>query len=229
MADEQNNQSDITGEPMIGQVVLMATDFVPVNWVACDGRLLNKGQYAALFSLIGNAFGGDGKTTFAVPDLRATVPTHGPTKLGEGQKSAATDPHDHPAALLLTGSLPPHGHTAPPIIVTPIDVDVTLPLNVRTKAGQNNPEGGGFLGIGGKDGAAATIYVSPEDTSSKVTLDGGVTALTFTPEGSIDVDPYVKAKPADKDPFSVQQALVIPFIRMTWCICVDGVYPELQS
>lgn len=62
-----------------GQIILFAGDYVPQGWVPCDGRMLNPQQYAALFSLIGATYGGNGLTTFAVPDLRGRLP------IGQGQ------------------------------------------------------------------------------------------------------------------------------------------------
>jgi microcystin-dependent protein len=61
-------------EPFIGQILLVPYNFAPRNWAFCQGQLLQIGQYTALFSLIGNTFGGDGESTFALPDLRGRVP-----------------------------------------------------------------------------------------------------------------------------------------------------------
>lgn len=66
-------------EPFVGQVVAVGFNFAPVNWHLCDGSLLPISQYTALFSLLGTTFGGDGQTTFGLPDLR------GRAVLGAGQ------------------------------------------------------------------------------------------------------------------------------------------------
>lgn len=60
----------------VGEIRLMPFSWAPNGWVLCDGRLLNLQQNIALYSLIGTLYGGDGKTTFAVPDLRGRVPVH---------------------------------------------------------------------------------------------------------------------------------------------------------
>lgn len=60
----------------VGEIRLMPFSWAPNGWVPCDGRLLNLQQNIALYSLIGTLYGGDGKTTFAVPDLRGRVPVH---------------------------------------------------------------------------------------------------------------------------------------------------------
>ncbi|GAA0870483.1 hypothetical protein GCM10009116_23190 [Brevundimonas basaltis] len=61
-------------EPLIGQVSLFGTNFCPRGWLAADGAVLPIAQYSALFSLFGTTYGGDGRTTFALPDLRDRAP-----------------------------------------------------------------------------------------------------------------------------------------------------------
>ena len=61
-------------DPYIGQIILVGFNFAPPNWHLCDGSLLPISQYPALFSLLGTYYGGDGKTNFALPDLRSRVP-----------------------------------------------------------------------------------------------------------------------------------------------------------
>lgn len=64
-------------EPFIGMIQLFPYNFAPKGWVACKGQLLPINQHQALFSLFGNAFGGDGRTTFAVPSLQGKEPVPG--------------------------------------------------------------------------------------------------------------------------------------------------------
>jgi microcystin-dependent protein len=63
-------------DPLIGEIVLFAGNFAPRGWAFCDGQLLAVTQYTALFSILGTTYGGDGRTTFALPDLRGRVPIH---------------------------------------------------------------------------------------------------------------------------------------------------------
>jgi microcystin-dependent protein len=63
-------------EPFIGEVKMVGFNFAPRGWAFCDGSLLPISQYEALFSLIGTTYGGDGQTTFALPDLRSRAPIH---------------------------------------------------------------------------------------------------------------------------------------------------------
>ena len=60
-------------DPFVGQVEIVAFNFAPKGWATCDGQLLSIAQNTALFSLLGTQYGGDGRTTFALPDLRGRM------------------------------------------------------------------------------------------------------------------------------------------------------------
>ncbi len=92
-------------EPFLGEIMMVGYTFCPRGWAATDGQLLAIAQNQALFSLLGTTFGGDGRTTFALPDLRGRAPIHvgqgpGLPTIMQGQKSggspvgaAGTDPN----------------------------------------------------------------------------------------------------------------------------------------
>lgn len=63
-------------EPFLGEIRMFGGNFAPRSWAFCDGQLLPISQYTALFSLLGTMYGGDGRTTFGLPDLRGRVPIH---------------------------------------------------------------------------------------------------------------------------------------------------------
>ncbi len=64
-------------DPFIGQIMLFAGNYAPRNWATCEGQLLPIAQNPALFSIVGTTYGGDGQTTFALPDLRGKAPVEG--------------------------------------------------------------------------------------------------------------------------------------------------------
>lgn len=61
-------------ETFIGQIALLPFGYAPRDWAACEGQLLQINQYMALYALLGTNFGGDGRTTFGLPDLRGKAP-----------------------------------------------------------------------------------------------------------------------------------------------------------
>ena len=97
-------------EPFIGQITLVGFNFAPRGWAFCEGQLLSISQNTALFSLLGTTYGGDGRTTFGLPDLRGRVPIGPGTGPGLpsyswGQKGGA----DREA--LAINQMPGHSHT----------------------------------------------------------------------------------------------------------------------
>ncbi len=98
-------------EGFIGEVRIFAGNFAPRSWAFCEGQLLAISQNSALFSILGTTFGGDGRTTFGLPDLRGRVPVgagHGPG-LSDYRLGAKGGRYQ---ATLTTNELPSHQHSA---------------------------------------------------------------------------------------------------------------------
>lgn len=96
-------------EPFIAEIKLFAGNFAPRGYAFCDGQLLQISQNTALFSLVGTTYGGDGRTTFGLPDLRGRVPMHpgsgpGLTTRRLGEKGGAE------GVTLTTTQIPSHNH-----------------------------------------------------------------------------------------------------------------------
>jgi len=121
-------------EPIIGEIRLFSGNFAPKNWAFCDGQILPIAQNEVLFLVLGSAYGGDGRTTFALPDLRGRVPMHagsgpGLSKRKIGQKSGTE------TNSLTISQLPSHDHP------TKIGENLSLPINVeipRAAAGESD-------------------------------------------------------------------------------------------
>ncbi|NLG96046.1 MAG: phage tail protein [Chloroflexi bacterium] len=92
-------------EPFLSEIRMMSFNFAPKGWALCNGQLLPINQNQALFSLLGTTYGGDGQTTFALPDLRGRVPIH----VGNGHKLG--DRGGEPAHTLSIDELPEHTHS----------------------------------------------------------------------------------------------------------------------
>ena len=93
--------------PFVGQVTLSALNFAPSGYALCNGQLLPINQNQALFSLLGTTYGGDGRLTFALPDLRARTPLGmNSTTYPQGSMGGTE------AVTLQTSQIPPHIHSA---------------------------------------------------------------------------------------------------------------------
>ena len=96
-------------EPFVGQIIEAGFNFAPRGYATCDGQLLSIAQNTALFSLLGTTFGGDGVTTFALPDLRGRVAIHqgqgpGLTNRTMGEESGSE------TVTLISSQMPMHNH-----------------------------------------------------------------------------------------------------------------------
>ena len=63
-------------QPYVGEIKMFAGNFAPAGWMFCEGQLLPISEYETLFNLIGTTYGGDGQSTFALPDMRGRIPVH---------------------------------------------------------------------------------------------------------------------------------------------------------
>src|SRR5512135_3149257 len=91
-------------QPYVGEVRMFAGNFAPAGWMFCEGQLLPISEYETLFNLIGTTYGGDGESTFALPDLRGRLPLH----QGNGFILAETGGVEE--VTLTVGQMPAHAH-----------------------------------------------------------------------------------------------------------------------
>lgn len=95
--------------PYVGEIRLLPYSFAPVGWLDCDGRLLSISEYELLYALLGTLYGGDGQTTFGLPDLRGRVPLHVGT--GQGLTPRTLGELGGTETVTLTpGQMPAHSH-----------------------------------------------------------------------------------------------------------------------
>jgi microcystin-dependent protein len=91
-------------QPYVGEIRIFAGNFAPAGWMFCEGQLLPISEYETLFQLIGTTYGGDGESTFALPDLRGRLPLH----MGNGFVLAQTGGTEQ--VTLTTQQIPAHTH-----------------------------------------------------------------------------------------------------------------------
>lgn len=130
-------------DPFIGQIIMFGGNFAPRGWAFCSGQLLPIAQNSALFSILGTIYGGDGRTTFALPELRGRVAVHagqgpGLTNRPLGSRGGAQD------TTILTQNMPSHNHTAT--------------MRAESAAGTTGNPTGNLLGV---ITTGANIYAPP--------------------------------------------------------------------
>lgn len=108
--------------PYLGEVRIFAGNFAPYGWAYCQGQLMSISQNTALFSLLGTTYGGDGQSTFALPDLRGRAPIHfgqgpGLSLFVQGQVGGTE------SVTLTSSQMPQHNH-ALPVSTNPVETTV---------------------------------------------------------------------------------------------------------
>ena len=145
-------------DSFLGEIRMFGGNFAPVGWALCNGQLLPIAENDALYALIGTTYGGDGQSTFGLPDLRGRVPLHQGTNQGNtypmgqsgGQESIiltsqTTPSHTHQLSAAQTGTVdsPANAFLAPNPVATVLqfggDEPVPYPPNLVTPQGGSQP------------------------------------------------------------------------------------------
>jgi microcystin-dependent protein len=186
--------------PYIGEVILVGFNFAPTGWAMCNGQLMSIAENDALFNLIGTTYGGDGQTTFALPDLRGRVPIS--QGQGAGLSNYAIGESGGAETVTITvAQTPQHAHTIDP---------ATLTATAKCKNGLGNQQTpvGNVLAVEAADASLPYGNAAPNAnmSSGAVTLSGTVTAGASG--GS---------QPHDN---------LQPHLVMNYCISLFGVFPS---
>ncbi len=202
-------------EEYIGMIKIFGGNFAPRGWALCDGSLLNINQYPPLFALIGTTYGGNGTSTFALPDLRGRSPLgwmQGPSlsnySLGEAGGNESVS--------LTTSNLPAHNHIVPQTAVAG-QANIRISDNVA-----NAPNG--------KNNALAQVTnLLPGSTSNRPQIyesSPGFTENNMLNNNSVDtsqlhVPQTTTSLSGSNIPFSNLQ----PYIAVNYIICLEGIFP----
>ena len=161
-------------EPFLGQITLFPYSFPPKNWADCAGQIMPIMQNTALFSLLGTTYGGDGRVTYALPDLQGRVALGNGTLPG-GQTYDQGETAGEETVTIDQGSMPSHGHS----------------LNATQDAGAVNTPAGNVLAtvfVGDLSGGNQGNVYSPE--APNTTLQPN----SITPAGN--TQPHLNLQPS---------------------------------
>lgn len=229
-------------EAYVGEIRVFSFNWAPDGWLLCQGQTLQVNQYQALFSLIGNVYGGDGVSTFMLPDLRGRVPVQsGQGPLGyyqwaqKGGTSASTVSGGSSITITSLSQLPQHTHAA---TFTPSGgapfTEPTIKVNVSNDTATSaSPLADGYfapLKPGGPGlaplGYTATTNNGTTTLNTITAVAGGGSGGGIT-GGTVSVSPAGAVSPA-AIPFAISlnvPATDAPFLVMNYAICVNGIYP----
>jgi len=169
-------------EPYLGQIELLALNFAPSGWLACNGQLLQISGNDALFALLGTTYGGDGQNNFALPNLNARVP------VGVGNGTVIGQAGGVENATLTNAAMPSHTH---PMFGAPTTTS---------------------------DTPAGLLPAATEDTA-------GAAVQMYNPTPNASMNASVVSAAGGGQPFNVRN----PYLGLHYCICTQGVFPNINN
>lgn len=220
-------------DPLLGLIALWPLNWVPQGWMACEGQALSIPQYTALYSLLGITYGGDGKTTFKLPDLRSRVPLGAQVPAQVGTESGAATASGMAAgkvAVILQSNqipLPEHTHSAAftSKTATSAKVNVAIPVDAAT-SDNNVPSNTAVLGRGMVGTNPAKMYSAAASTTTLKPFDATANLPAVIGEITVSNSPVVMPQPvvvAVNVPVTV--STIQPSLALRYIIAVEGIYP----
>jgi len=197
-------------EGTIGEIRLFAGTFAPRGWAICTGQSMSIQAYTALFSILGTNYGGDGRSTFFLPNFS------GRTAIGAGQSPGTSDyvvgeEGGTPSVTLLITELPVHNHAA--VLGTSTPGSATVSVSISSSA-DTSTAAGNYLGMSSDGtyfapGTAPTIAMASQELSfTSVTGGSQITGFTIATNGS-------------SGPHNNMQ----PYLVLNYLICISGDFP----
>lgn len=191
-------------EVFMGTIQPFAFNFAPRGWALCNGQTISISQYSALFALLGVNFGGNGQSTFMLPNLQGRLPLGMGTGLGLTQRTIGDTAGSENVSATLS-NLPAHTHT-----LTGVTASTTLQLANPASNPVNAPTStNSFIGTSGTGPGSAAIY-SDQLGASPVPLQGVTTTVSGT------VSPSGGGTP---------MAVMNPFLAVNFSIALEGIFP----
>ncbi len=184
-------------EPFLGEIRIFAGNFAPRSWAFCDGQLLSVDQNQSLFSLLGTTYGGDGRTTFGLPDLRGRAPIHAGQGASLSNYNLGQNGGEETVALT-ESEIPSHNHDASATVET----EVTLPVN--DSESESLSPNGNYL--------AKSRVTAYSDTTNGTYL--AKTEATST--ATVTVGSTGGAQQHENRP---------PYLAVHYIICIQGIFP----
>lgn len=192
--------------PFLAMIIIFAGNFAPRGWQLCWGQLLSIAQNTALFSLVGTTYGGNGQTTFGLPDLRGRMP------IGQGQgpglpNISLGEIAGAPSTTLLITNMPAHNHTG---VIS--GGQATIPATAQ--AGSTNTPGNTL-----SPAQLPSIGSGPNAQPIKGygASDNTTTLAPGTVTGNVNI-----GISGGSQPFSIMN----PYLGVNYCIALQGIFPS---
>ena len=203
-------------EPMLGSMCVFAGNFAPRGYALAQGQLLSISQNTALFSILGTTYGGNGQTTFALPDTRGRALIG--TGQGPGLSSISLGQMGGQETTMLTlNHMPQHSHnasTSVQLLNMDSSASTAVLKGLAATSNSNTPTGKVLANSPGRDNiysdGAPNVELNPESIELNINLD-----MLFDSSTTVAVA-------GGNQPFSVRD----PYLAINWVIALEGIYPS---
>lgn len=198
---------------ILGEIQILPYTFVPVGWLACEGQLISISSNEALFTLLGTIYGGDGITTFGLPDLRGRTAVHAGTMTG-GPTIQMGQPGGSNQVTLTQAQMPAHTHTVQ-LTATAGAVNISAGA-VTAAATASSPTAGAVFAEStvaqGRSTVPRSLYANG---SANVHLNASASVAGLNPAQLISGSAGA-SQPIDTAP---------PYLGLRYFIAISGIYP----
>src|SRR5688572_14577376 len=201
-------------DPFLGEIKMVGFTFAPRGYALCAGQQMSIAQNSALFSLLGTTFGGNGQTTFGLPDYRGRTPVgmgQGPglTFVNQGEVSGSE------STTLTILQMPIHNHTA---VATPFNASLTGPISIpaaTTGTTQAAPGNTTVLGPVAAAGRPGTLYATTAADTTLAPFDATVT-------GNVTPSAPTIGQAGGSQPVALRN----PYLGTNFVIALEGIFPS---
>ena len=184
-------------DPTIGEITMFGAPWAPRNWALCNGDLLPISQFTALFSIIGTNFGGDGRTTFGLPDLRARVPRGQGTGPGLDQVMVGMAGGSEFASITVA-NMPSHAHPH----------THTATVHAEARLGDENSPGDNVFALAPQ---GTNIYHDIDDNRQDILMHANTVQLSTDSTLAGGNQPI---------------GLLNPYVGINYIIALEGIFPS---
>jgi microcystin-dependent protein len=211
-------------EPFLGEIKMVGFNFAPRGYAMCQGQLLSIAQNTALFSLLGTLYGGNGQTTFGVPDYRSRSPVgmgQGPglSLINQGELAGTEN------VTLTTAQMPMHAPIAQFIgQASSGTLNITADVATTTANAMVAPTQGATTYLSATTAKAGPanvafngLFTNTAPDATKANLGGLGGQATITPQGTVTISPV-----GGSQPFGIRD----PYLGTNFVIATEGVFPS---
>ncbi|MBR7800714.1 phage tail protein [Undibacterium fentianense] len=223
-------------DAFMGTIMAVGFNYAPRGWMFCNGQVISIAQNSAMFALLGITYGGDGQSTFGLPDLRGRVAVgsqaQGPglSNVVQGEKAGTNNvtiiANGSVSVTLTLANMPAHSHPAT-LTLNPFNATTQITVGTGTN-GQTNAQAnnGGLTNTAAQGQTSATLFLPPNAAPANPVNLGGV-STTVTGGGTVTTNNVGSGTPVVAPVMTTATTSIMqPYLGLNYIICMEGIFPS---